>query len=138
SLENLFSRLGRSPAAFARNFIPGKSDRDLEGFYHRFNSAADLGALLHLLGQMLRGWGSIEGFWAAVNANAAPDGIAARAGRFMKGALTLDLENYFPRRPDEEEEAARVRQGFRYLLPNADGASACKRLNMFLRWVARP
>lgn len=135
SLADLFKRIGRSPAAFARNFVPGKSDAALDGFYHRFNTALDLCALLHLLGQMLREHGSIQGFWAAANSIPAEDkfaDIAVRAGRFIDRALALDFDRY----------AAHVgsppKLPFLYLMPSAAGTSACKRFNLFLRWVVRP
>lgn len=133
SLGELFKRIGPSPAAFARSFEPGRSDRALAGFYHRFNTAEDFGAFFHLLGQMLRGWGSIEGFWAAAQAGHEGEGdIADRAGRFIHAALELDLSPY------RRRVGSPPGLPFRYLWPEAAGTSACKRLNLFLRWVVRP
>ncbi len=141
SLRDLFKRMGRSPANFARNFVPGKSDRALEGFYHRFNDDRDLSALIHLLGQMLRGWGSIENFWRAAQREgerrkAKGETVADRAGRFIDEALKLDLEDYFSDGVPPRNSGRPI--SFYYLLPMANGPSACKRLNMFLRWVIRP
>lgn len=133
SLADLFRRMGRSPARFVRDFTPGRSDRALEGFYHRFNDARDVSALLHLTGQMLRGSGSIEAFWR----EAQPGGrdsepIGNKAGRFMDAVLALDAGPYYPQ----------LRRGSRdsvlYLLPDVAGPSACKRFFLFLRWVVRP
>ena len=132
SLHDLFGRVGRSPSAFARDFVPGKSDRALEGFYHRFNTDRDLSALFHLIGQMLRGWGSIEAFWESVQDDRDHGDIADRAARFIHAALELDLDPYYPAIKSTK------RPSFLYLLPQADGPSACKRLNLFLRWVVRP
>lgn len=143
SLRDLFRRTGRSPAKFARNFVPGRSDRALEGFYHRFNDSRDLAALFHIIGQMLRGWGSIEGFWAAAqerSSNRHSDGdgagdkpgIAARGGKFMDAALALDREAYRP--PASQAK----RPSLLYLFPNVAGPSACKRFFLFLRWMVRP
>jgi uncharacterized protein (TIGR02757 family) len=141
SLRNLFGRLGTSPAGFCRNFAPGRSDDVLEGVYHRFNTARDVCATLHVLGQILREWGSIEAFWTAAqgaDSNAPCDGetISDRAGRFIQAALALDLKPYFP--AGLTFQSARSRPSFLYLFPKADGPSACKRLFMFLRWVVRP
>jgi uncharacterized protein (TIGR02757 family) len=132
SLGNLFTRIGRSPAQFARNFVPGRSDRALSGLYHRFNTDRDFAALLHILGQMLRQEGSIEGFWntAQLGGDRAP--LAVQAGRFIDAALRLDLAPYFP------ADAPRPAASLRYLLPDLAGPSACKRFFLFLRWVVRP
>ncbi len=132
SLGELFRRLGRSPAAFARDFRPGRDDRVLEGFYHRFNSSRDLALLLHLIGQMLRQSGSLENFWQAAQAPAqAPESIDARAGRFMNAVLGLDSTPYVDQ----------IRRGSKtsilYLLPDVGGPSACKRFFLFLRWMVR-
>lgn len=133
SLADLFRRLGRSPARFARDFVPGRSDRALRGFYHRFNDERDLSALLHLLGQMLRAHGSLEAFWhAAQPAGGEQAPLAERAGRFMDAALKLQTAPYF------ESVARGDRSSLLYLLPDAAGPSACKRFFLFLRWVVRP
>lgn len=133
SLAGLFRRLGRSPARFVRNFTPGQSDRALAGFYHRFNDARDIAALLHLTGQMLRRSGSIEAFWhEAQPANSRDEPIELKAGRFMDAILALEAGPYYPQ----------LRRGSRdsvlYLLPDVAGPSACKRFFLFLRWVVRP
>jgi uncharacterized protein (TIGR02757 family) len=133
SLGDLFRRMGRSPARFAREFVPGRFDRALDSFYHRFNSARDLAALIHAIGQMLRGWGSIEGFWADAQRGGEGGGDAAdRAGRFIRAARDLDYAPYFG------ADGPPPRSSFLYLLPQADGPSAAKRLFLFLRWVVRP
>ncbi len=136
SLGDLFARMDRSPAEFVRGFEPGRSERALTGFKHRFNDSVDLVATCHLLGQMIRGWGSIEAFWCAAQEDAC-DGahagdIADRAGRFIDAALSLDLEPYAKR------VGSPVRLPFLYLWPRVAGSSAAKRMNLFLRWVVRP
>lgn len=132
SLADLFRRLGRSPARFIRDFVPGRSDRALEGFYHRFNDARDIAALLHLTGQMLRRHGSIEGFWRSAQPEApAAEGLEVKAGRFMDAVLALDSEPYYP------ELRRGSRESVLYLLPDVGGPSACKRFFLFLRWMTR-
>lgn len=138
SLENLFSRMGSSPARFAREFVPGKSERALEGFYHRFNDDKDIAAFVFAIGQILRGHGSIEGFWAAVQSEGrgAEESISVRTGRFFEAARQLDFTPYFSKGLSSNPPSQRNR--VLYLLPDANGPSACKRINMFLRWVVRP
>ncbi len=139
SLENLFKRMGRSPSAFARNFRPGKSDAKLDGFYHRFNTSRDLAALIHLLGQILRGWGTLEAFWSDAQRKELSTDVlsfASHAGRFISKMRQLDFTPYI-RNERLQSGKERPRDSLLYLLPEASGSSACKRLNMFLRWVVR-
>ena len=139
SLTNLFGRMGRSPAGFIREFGTKKSEAALEGFYHRFNDADDLRALLGLMGQILRRWESLESFWAEANTTAlrAKNGhtpqntISDRAGKFIRAALALELPNTVI------ELDGRPRTSFRHLMPQVDGPSACKRFHLFLRWAVR-
>jgi uncharacterized protein (TIGR02757 family) len=133
SLGNLFRRLGRSPAAFARNFVPGRDDHALEGFYHRFNTSEDLALVIHLIGQMLRKEGSLENFWQAAQLeDRAHAPLEVRAGRFMETILELDSEPY------RQGLVRGSKASVLYLLPDAGGPSACKRFFLFLRWMARP
>lgn len=133
SLARLFGRLGRSPARFLRDFVPGRSDRDLEDCYHRFNDARDLSAFLHLTGQALRRAGSLHEFWHEAQQGCSADApIEVRAGRFMDALLALDGAPYFPRL------SRGGRQSVLYLLPDVAGPSACKRFFLFLRWMVRP
>lgn len=138
SLADLFGRMGRSPSGFIREFGTRRSEAALEGFYHRFNDADDLRALLGIMGQILRGWGSLESFWAEANATTKVEAasgrntISDRAGKFIRAALALEL----PRTVIDED--GRPRTSLRHLMPQVDGPSACKRFHLFLRWVVRP
>ena len=52
--------------------------------------------------------------------------------RFVDALLAYDA------RPIATRRSERAGSGVRYLLPRPADGSACKRLNMFLRWVVRP
>lgn len=133
SLERLFRRMGRSPARFVRDFTPGRSDREIEGVYHRFNGERDISLFLHLLGQILRSHGSLENFWiAAQPSHEDPLRIEKQADRFVSAFFELETTPYLPRLSRAD------RSSMLYLLPNVGGHSACKRFFLFLRWMVRP
>lgn len=131
NLEDLFCRMGGSPAEFVGNFSSRPDARRLAGFRHRFNSGEDLAALCRMLRRILEQAGSLEGFFLAGDEPAGPD-VGPALASFSRRALALGLFP-LPGRPGEPSAS-----GVRYFFPSPEKGSACKRLCMFLRWVCRP
>ena len=77
---------------------------------------------------MLRESGSIERFFAAGDDSVAPD-IGPALDAFSTRALQTDLRTAYGRMPK--------RPGVCYFFPRPSAGSACKRLNLFLRWMVR-
>lgn len=130
SIEALLAVMGPSPARFVRSFDARSEGRRLAPLGHRWIRGTDLAALLLVLQRMLRESGSIERFFLEGDDPARPDvGLALEA--FSRRALDADLRPvYGPRR-------AWPRPGVSYFFPRPSGGSACKRLNLFLRWMVR-
>ncbi len=129
SIESLLAVMGPQPAAFVRRFDPVRDGGPIAPLVHRWIRGRDLVALLLILQRMLREHGSIEGFFAAGDDPAAPD-VRAALDSFSTRALDTDLTSaYGPRPPD--------RLGVCYFFPRPSAGSACKRLNLFLRWMVR-
>jgi uncharacterized protein (TIGR02757 family) len=78
---------------------------------------------------MLREDGSIEGFFVAGDDPSAPD-VHAALDSFSTRALATDLSAAYGARPPR-------RLGVCYFFPRPSAGSACKRLNLFLRWMVR-
>jgi uncharacterized protein (TIGR02757 family) len=89
----------------------------------------DLAALLWILRQMLEQSGSIEGFFVE-GLGAADEDIGPALDRFSTRALAMDLRPAYGRRLPK-------RPGVCYFFPRPSTGSACKRLNLFLRWMVR-
>ncbi len=131
SLEDLFRRIGPRPADFVGNFDPRRDGVRLEGFRHRFNDGDDLVLLCFLLRRMLEEGGSLEGYFSAGDDSGGED-VGPALASFTRRALAIDVSPLLGR-PSIPPGA-----GVRYFFPSPSGGSACKRLCMFLRWVARP
>ena len=99
-----------------------------DGLGHRWIRSRDLAALAWLLHQMVRDHGSIEGFFAAGQPPGDPS-IEAGLESFSTRAMALDLKAIYGRR--------RPTPGVGYFFSRPSSGGACKRLNLFLRWVAR-
>ena len=118
SLEDLLSRLGDCPAEFVRNF--GMEQRVVfAGFRHRFVGEDQMTALVRVVGKLLRGRGSIKN---------------AFADCYSPGDLTGSLSRFV----EKMKRAAGERgKPLKFLLPDPQAGSACKRLFLFLRWMVR-
>jgi uncharacterized protein (TIGR02757 family) len=133
SIESLLAVMGPRPAAFVRRFEPVRDRAGIEPLVHRWIRGRDLVALLLILQRMLREHGSIEGFFLAGDDPTAPD-IRAALDSFSTRALQTDLRQAYGR--GRGGKGARP-LGVCYFFPRPSGGSACKRLNLFLRWMVR-
>jgi uncharacterized protein (TIGR02757 family) len=129
SIEALLAVMGPHPAAFVRDFEPSRDGGRIEPLVHRWIRGRDLVALLLILRQMLQEHGSIEGFFVAGDDPADPD-VGAALDSFSRRALALDYREAYGRRLPK-------RAGVCYFFPRPSAGSACKRLNLFLRWMVR-
>jgi len=129
TVNTLAAILGDSPAAYVRRFDPAAPHPELRAMVHRWIRGADIVALLWILRQMIDQAGSIEAFFAA---GADPDAVdvSTALDSFSRRALALDLRAAYGRRVPK-------RAGVCYFFPRPSAGSACKRLNLFLRWMVR-
>jgi uncharacterized protein (TIGR02757 family) len=127
SIERLFAVMGRSPAAYVRSFDPQRQAGDLKPIVHRWTKGDDLTALVIILQRMLQK-GSIEAFFLEGYDPQAPD-VSGALESFSTRALQTDLRlAYGNRKP---------RPGVAYFFSRPSREGACKRLNLFLRWMVR-
>ena len=128
SIEALLAAMGPHPAAFVREFDPARQGGRLAPLVHRWIRGADLIALVLVLQRMLRHAGSLERFFLAGDDPSAPD-LGPALDSFSTRALAFDLRPAYGRVP--------ARPGVCYFFPRPSAGSACKRLNLFLRWMVR-
>jgi len=124
-LNDLFSRMGAGPYAFVLNFDKAKRKK-LSSFKHRFTTGEDIADLLVVLQKVLQQKGSIEKqFLSGYNKN--DENIIPALSKFCDSLFEIY----------SKETGRKVSRGFRYLLASPANGSACKRLNLFLRWMVR-
>ena len=129
SIESLLGVMGPAPARFVRRFEPVRDSARIEPLVHRWIRGRDLVALLLVLRRMLEESGSIEAFFLAGDDPASAD-ISMGLDAFCRRALETDLSEVYGRRMPK-------RPGVCYFFPRPSAGSACKRLNLFLRWMVR-
>jgi uncharacterized protein (TIGR02757 family) len=128
SIERVLAVMGSRPARYAQNFDPLRDAARFAGIVHRWIRPADIVALVWLIKQMRDAAGSIEGFFVEGHDAAAED-VGAALDSFSTRAMKLDLTAAYRRVPK--------RPGVGYFFPRPSAGSACKRLNLFLRWMVR-
>ena len=128
SISTLFRIMGERPAQFVRSFDPAAPQPELRAMVHRWTRGVDLAALLWILRQMLERSGSVEAFFAEGLGPSDVD-VSGALDSFSRRALAVDVRPVYGRVPK--------RAGVCYFFPRPSAGSACKRLNLFLRWMVR-
>ena len=128
SVRAALAPMGESPAAFVRRFDPGHDGARFLRFVHRWVRGRDITALLVILRHMLDTAGSLEQFFLEGDDPAEPD-IEPGLESFCARARAVDLRSVYGRHEG--------RSGVHAFFPLPSGGSACKRLNLFLRWMVR-
>jgi uncharacterized protein (TIGR02757 family) len=128
SIDGMLAVMGTSPADFVRRFDPAR-DRDcFKHLVHRWTNGADFAALVWILHQMIGQSGSIEGFFVEGLAADAVD-VSGALQSFSTRALALDVAAVYGR--------TKPKPGVAYFFSRPSSGGACKRLNLFLRWMVR-
>ena len=134
SIERVLAVMGPEPAAYLRRFDARRDAAAFDGIVHRWTRSRDIVALLWLMRQMTDRAGSVEGFFLE-GYDAAAEDVEGAVDSFSARAMALDLKAAYGRmaRPSGSGRAL----GVCYFFPRPSKGSACKRLNLFLRWMVR-
>ena len=128
SIEGMLAVMGPSPAAFVRQFDPARDRKVFNHLVHRWTNGADFAALTWILHNMFARSGSIERFFVdGLSAGAVDVGEGVQS--FSTRALAIDQKPIYRR--------AKPRPGVAYFFSRPSSGGACKRLNLFLRWMVR-
>jgi uncharacterized protein (TIGR02757 family) len=120
----VLERMGRSPYAYLKKGAArrGQGAEDFAGFAHRFHKTAELVAFLDCIARAIEVHGSLgELFKKCYDENDID--IGPSLARFVE-----ELRAPAPRP---------LRPAICYLLTSPRDGSACKRMNLFLRWMVR-
>lgn len=123
-LRDLFARMGGEPYGFLMRFVPNRDGRAFHGWYHRFHRGADAAALVWTLRRALEQYGTLENLFLA-GFDSLHDDIGPALGAFVARLRALHPLPIVPGRH------------YRHLLSSPVDGSACKRMNLYLRWMVR-
>jgi uncharacterized protein (TIGR02757 family) len=125
SIDNLLKRIGNDLLSFVlqTSFIEKK--KTLYGFKHRFNTGIDIAILLETVKYILTEYGSIGNMITTF----IPEGTCSMKDVLSKFTDTINAYK-------DSIERNRLKS-FSYLIPSPGKGSACKRMNMYFRWMIR-
>ena len=118
----VLAKMTPSPYRYLQSFDAREATRRFARFAHRFHKTPDLVAFLQCIANVIREHGSIGALFETCYVRDAPD-IAPTLTRFVAAVLSSDAKS----------QPASVR----YLLTSPSDGSACKRMNLYLRWMVR-
>lgn len=118
-LAKIFDKMDNKPYEFVINFDE-KSDV-LDDCEYRFSKGIDLKQIVLILKTLYTNNESLETLFA----------FGWNKSHTVNGMLQVVVDYFYSR------ISLSVTNGFYHLLPNPNKGSACKRLNMFLRWMVR-
>ena len=102
----------------------------LRGFRHRFHGARDASALLYAIASVRAEAGSVRAFFEREQREDDPD-VAGLLSRVVARLLALDYRPVLGTRRLPEGSPVR------FFFPDPAAGSACKRWNLYLRWMVR-
>lgn len=123
NVGRVLDQMGSSPSRYIQGFDGGRDAGQFAFFAHRFHKQADLVALLRRLRLVLDRYGSLGELFRQCDDGGADVQIALT--RFV-GAII-----------DSDAADGASRRSLQYLLTSPADGSACKRMNLFLRWMVR-
>lgn len=114
----VLDRITPGPADFLKKASRDSLLQKFADFKYRFTTGQELAAMLFAIGRTAGQYGSLQKCFAACMDNG-DQTVAAATGRFISRLMT-NTDN-----------------PCKSLLPRPAGTSACKRINLFLRWMVR-
>lgn len=127
-IERILPAMGDSPYGFLADFNPKKHGRLFSGLKYRFNENSDIVCMLFALSEVIRKYGGIE---AVFRRSYSDDdrNIGGGMSGMVDALLGIDTSPVYGKN---------IRTyGFRQFFPSPADGSACKRMNLFLRWMVR-
>lgn len=126
-LQELCERMEYAPYEFVRTFDPDQDAGALDGFVHRTFQPSDAVWLTANLGRALSTYETVEAFFEAHRPEMPEEGALSPVTEMLQGVSTSLLTAHH-----------RTPERLRKHLARPEAGSACKRLNMYLRWMVRP
>jgi len=128
SVRRILTQLGGSPADCVMNLgFVGRFSQ----FKHRFTTGDDIEILLYWIRSVFISSGTIEKYFTESQITSEPFVMKEKLSSFVKRFSSQELPASLL-----TKRKKRLRN-LKYLIPDPDRGSACKRLNMFLRWMVR-
>ena len=139
----VLARMRPSPYRFLLSFDRTEAESRFAGFSHRFHKTRDLLDLFERLSAVIETWGSLGELFRFCYEPRDSD-IGPSLTRFVEHLLSAEhrpsrdhSRARSGRRVRDHPRVAAPSKGLQYLLSSPARGSACKRMNLYLRWMVR-
>lgn len=127
TLEKIFNAAGSSPYRFVLDFNEKQGGEKLKGIKHRFYNEKDLLYFFITLSGILSQYKSLKKLFMT---------FYSAEDRNIKNALS-GFSGYFIEAAKYNTGGKNIGRGIKFMFPLPELGSACKRMNLFLRWMIR-
>ena len=129
TVEQILALMEGGPDAYLARFDPDRERPRFKGIYYRLNATEDLFCFVYLMSQVVQRFGSVGRLLRSLYREEEED-LGPTLSRFVAAVTAVDLTPIYGRN--------KIPDGLRQLLSSPAQGSACKRLNLYLRWMVRP
>ncbi|MHB8580901.1 MAG: TIGR02757 family protein [Ignavibacteriaceae bacterium] len=127
SLNKILIISSHHPFEFVMNLDQKKSELVFQNFKHRFYTSTDIHSFFLLLRNVYLDYGSLKSLFNS-NHESIEINIKDSINKFSEHFITL-AQRLTPNQ--------NLTPGLKFMFPLPDNGSACKRINLFLRWMVR-
>lgn len=124
-LEEIFIRLGKSPYNKIKKLSFEESVKISKDLSYRFYKDEDIAKLFFLLKLIIKEYGSIKNLFLT-GYDEKENNLKNAISNFSQNCFSILKENEF-----------NITNGIRFMFADPSTGSACKRFNLFLRWMIR-
>jgi uncharacterized protein (TIGR02757 family) len=125
TLKKLILIFNNNPYSFIREFSTKRDSKKLSGIKHRFYTDEDIIKLFFILGKEIRKHKSIKQIFMK-GYNSSDRNVKSAISNFSIYILDSFKQTF-----------GNVSSGIKFMFPLPEKGSACKRMNLFLRWMVR-
>ncbi len=127
-IEKILGPGNEHPAFFFTNFSLKRDGKYFKGLSYRFNKEKDILCLIYMLSRTLKRWDSLKNL-LYYHYKPEQENIGDAVDGFIDFFLGIDTSAVYGRNIKP--------YGLTHFLPAPKKGSACKRINLFLRWMVR-
>jgi uncharacterized protein (TIGR02757 family) len=125
TLKKLIIVFDRKPYLFIKNFSLSKDSKKIAGIKHRFYSEVEIVKLFIILNKEIKKYKSIKQIFLQ-GYNISDENVKNGVSNFSNHFIISFIETF-----------REVSTGIKFMFPIPEKGSACKRMNLFLRWMVR-
>jgi uncharacterized protein (TIGR02757 family) len=129
AVEKILALMEGGPSSYLARFDPDRERPRFKGIYYRLNAPKDLFCFIYMMSQVVQRYGSVGALFRSLYREEEED-LGPTLSRFIAAVTSVDPRPVYGKRE--------IPDGLRQLLSSPVHGSACKRMNLYLRWMVRP